>query len=248
MRSMSKITQVPASTAELRPRLRGDRREHVDEVPVRIAEQERPVAPGHRGGLGDHLLEEAAQLLVRGVDVVHQVFDDHRAVGPRLGGPGAEQRHGAGAGDGQRARRGRQLGEDLVAPDRRGAGDLLVEGDESGDVVGDDADRDEFHGPDATSDTGRNPPGIAGRISPVARPTSRVLALLELLQSGGTRTVAELADRLGVDERTVRRYVGHLIDMDVPVESVRGRYGGYRLGAGYRVAPPVLRGGGGGGR
>jgi hypothetical protein len=54
------------------------------------------------------------------------------------------------------------------------------------------------------------------------RPTSRVLTLLELLQSGGTRTVAELADRLGVDGRTVRRYVDHLIDLDVPVDSVRG--------------------------
>ena len=74
----------------------------------------------------------------------------------------------------------------------------------------------------------------------MARPTSRVLALLELLQSGGTRTVAELAARLGVDERTVRRYVGHLLDMDVPVESVRGRYGGYRLAAGYRLPPLML--------
>ena len=68
------------------------------------------------------------------------------------------------------------------------------------------------------------------------RPTARVLTLLELLQSGGTRTVAELADRLGVDERTVRRYVDHLIDLDVPVESVRGRYGGYRLAPGL---PPA---------
>lgn len=58
------------------------------------------------------------------------------------------------------------------------------------------------------------------------RPTGRVLTLLELLQSGGTRTVAELADRLGVEGRTVRRYVDQLIDLDVPVESVRGRYGG----------------------
>ena len=74
----------------------------------------------------------------------------------------------------------------------------------------------------------------------MARPTSRVLALLELLQSGGTRSVAELAARLGVDERTVRRYVGHLLDMDVPVESVRGRYGGYRLAAGYRMPPLML--------
>jgi predicted DNA-binding transcriptional regulator YafY len=72
------------------------------------------------------------------------------------------------------------------------------------------------------------------------RPTGRVLTLLELLQSGGTRTVAELADRLGVEGRTVRRYVDHLIDLDVPVESVRGRYGGYRLGAGYRLPPLML--------
>jgi predicted DNA-binding transcriptional regulator YafY len=67
-----------------------------------------------------------------------------------------------------------------------------------------------------------------------------VLTLLELLQSGGVRTVAELADRLGVDGRTVRRYVDHLIDLDVPVESVRGRYGGYRLASGYRVPPLML--------
>jgi predicted DNA-binding transcriptional regulator YafY len=66
------------------------------------------------------------------------------------------------------------------------------------------------------------------------------MALLELLQSGGVRTVAELAGRLGVDERTVRRYVDHLIDLDVPVESVRGRYGGYRLGPGYRLPPLML--------
>ncbi|MYS39690.1 WYL domain-containing protein [Streptomyces sp. SID5998] len=74
----------------------------------------------------------------------------------------------------------------------------------------------------------------------MSRPTGRVLTLLELLQSGGTRTVAELADRLGVDGRTVRRYVDHLIDLDVPVESVRGRYGGYRLGPGYRLPPLML--------
>lgn len=74
----------------------------------------------------------------------------------------------------------------------------------------------------------------------MARPTGRVLTLLELLQSGGIRTVAELADRLDVDGRTVRRYVDHLIDLDVPVESVRGRYGGYRLASGYRLPPLML--------
>ncbi|MEU6679036.1 YafY family protein [Streptomyces sp. NPDC046925] len=72
------------------------------------------------------------------------------------------------------------------------------------------------------------------------RPIARVLALLELLQSGGTRTASELADRLDVDERTVRHYVGHLVDLDVPVEAVRGRYGGYRLSPGYRMPPLML--------
>ena len=67
-----------------------------------------------------------------------------------------------------------------------------------------------------------------------------MLTLLELLQSGGVRTVAELAGRLGVDGRTVRRYVDHLLDLDVPVESVRGRYGGYRLAPGYRMPPLML--------
>jgi predicted DNA-binding transcriptional regulator YafY len=74
----------------------------------------------------------------------------------------------------------------------------------------------------------------------MARPTANVLTLLELLQSGGTRTAAELAGRLGVDERTVRRYVDHLVDLDVPVEPVRGRYGGYRIGPGLRLPPLML--------
>jgi predicted DNA-binding transcriptional regulator YafY len=74
----------------------------------------------------------------------------------------------------------------------------------------------------------------------VSTPTSRVLALLELLQSGGTRTLAELAERLDVDARTVRRYIDHLVDLDVPVESVRGRYGGYRVAPGVRMPPLML--------
>lgn len=71
-------------------------------------------------------------------------------------------------------------------------------------------------------------------------PAGRVLTLLELLQSGGVRTAAELAERLGVDERTIRRYVDHLLDLEIPVESVRGRYGGYRLARGFRLPPLML--------
>ena len=73
----------------------------------------------------------------------------------------------------------------------------------------------------------------------MAKPTARVLALLEVLQSGGTRTAGELSRRLGVDERTVRRYVAHLVDLEIPVRSVRGRHGGYRLAPGFRL-PPLM--------
>lgn len=74
----------------------------------------------------------------------------------------------------------------------------------------------------------------------MTRPTARVLALLEILQAGGSHSAAELATTIGVDERTVRRYVEHLVDLDVPVRSVRGRYGGYRLAAGHRMPPLML--------
>ncbi|MCZ2813340.1 WYL domain-containing protein [Modestobacter sp. VKM Ac-2979] len=76
----------------------------------------------------------------------------------------------------------------------------------------------------------------------MTRPTARVLALLEILQTGGMHTVGDLAARLGVDERTVRRYVGHLVDLEIPVETVRGRYGGVRLVPGYRMPPLMLTG------
>src|SRR6202034_2331333 len=92
-------------------------------------------------------------------------------------------------------------------------------------------------------DTGQNPSAISWEVFRVAKPLARVLALLDILQMGGTRAQRELSERLGVDERTVRRYVDHLVDLDVPVESVRGRYGGYRLAPGDRVAPPLLSGG-----
>jgi predicted DNA-binding transcriptional regulator YafY len=74
----------------------------------------------------------------------------------------------------------------------------------------------------------------------MARPTARVLALLALLQAGGTHTVAGLAERLSVDERTVRRYIEHLRDLDIPVDGTRGPYGGYRLARHYRMPPLML--------
>ena len=74
----------------------------------------------------------------------------------------------------------------------------------------------------------------------MTRPTARVLAMLELLQAGRQRTVAELAAALEVDERTVRRYAEHLTDLGIPVRSQRGRYGGYRLAPGHKLPPLML--------
>ncbi len=74
----------------------------------------------------------------------------------------------------------------------------------------------------------------------MTRPTARVLAMLELLQTGRQRTVADLAAALEVDERTVRRYAEHLADLGIPVESQRGRYGGYRLAPGHKLPPLML--------
>lgn len=71
----------------------------------------------------------------------------------------------------------------------------------------------------------------------MADTTARALQLLELLQSAQQRTVAELGERLGVDERTVRRDVARLSDLGVPVVTLRGRYGGYQLAPGQRVLP-----------
>lgn len=74
----------------------------------------------------------------------------------------------------------------------------------------------------------------------MTHPLTRVLALLELLQAHAGLTGTELAERLGTDVRTVRRYTAHLRELGIPVEAERGRYGGYRLARGYRMPPLVL--------
>ena len=72
-------------------------------------------------------------------------------------------------------------------------------------------------------------------------PTTRVLTVLELLQSRKEISGNELAERLEVDQRTVRRYITMLQDMGIPVESRRGRYGAYRLRPGFKLPPLMLR-------
>ncbi len=71
-------------------------------------------------------------------------------------------------------------------------------------------------------------------------PTSRVLTVLELLQSRPSITGPELAARLEMDVRTVRRYITHLQDVGIPVEANIGRHGGYRLRAGFKLPPLIF--------
>src|SRR4051794_8897784 len=72
-----------------------------------------------------------------------------------------------------------------------------------------------------------------------AGPTARALLALELIQGSPGITADQLAAKLGVSERAARRYVGVLREADVPIESVRGPYGGYRVGRGLRL-PPLM--------
>lgn len=71
-------------------------------------------------------------------------------------------------------------------------------------------------------------------------PTSRVLAVLEVLQSRRTVRAADLAATLEVDLRTVRRYITMLQDIGIPIEGRPGRHGGYQLRPGFRLPPLML--------
>ncbi|GAB3151315.1 YafY family protein [Amycolatopsis stemonae] len=69
---------------------------------------------------------------------------------------------------------------------------------------------------------------------------ARLLGLLSLLQTPREWPGSELADRLGVSPRTIRRDVDRLRDLGYPVEASRGVAGGYRLVAGTAMPPLVL--------
>jgi len=74
---------------------------------------------------------------------------------------------------------------------------------------------------------------------PASSPTSRALRALELIQGSPGITAERLGDRLGVSERAARRYVAVLRAAEIPIESERGPYGGYRVGRGMRL-PPLM--------
>jgi predicted DNA-binding transcriptional regulator YafY len=80
---------------------------------------------------------------------------------------------------------------------------------------------------------------MEGAVKPDTSPTARALLAFELVQSSPGITADRLADKLGVSERAARRYVGILREAGIPIESVRGPYGGYRVGRGLRL-PPLM--------
>ncbi|MDF2256483.1 helix-turn-helix transcriptional regulator [Streptantibioticus ferralitis] len=70
--------------------------------------------------------------------------------------------------------------------------------------------------------------------------SARLLRLLSLLQTRRDWTGPELAERLGVTARTVRRDVERLRGLGYPVHATSGTAGGYRLGAGAELPPLLL--------
>jgi predicted DNA-binding transcriptional regulator YafY len=70
-------------------------------------------------------------------------------------------------------------------------------------------------------------------------PIMRVLTVLEILQARERVSGTELAQRLEVSVRTVQRYIERLQDLSIPVQSVRGVGGFYRLKPGFRL-PPLM--------
>jgi predicted DNA-binding transcriptional regulator YafY len=82
---------------------------------------------------------------------------------------------------------------------------------------------------------------LCARLSAVANdPTARVLQLLSLLQTHRFWPGTELAERLEVSARTLRRDVDRLRTLGYPVDATPGAAGGYRLAAGAHMPPLLL--------
>src|SRR5580700_2418481 len=81
---------------------------------------------------------------------------------------------------------------------------------------------------------------MSGRMNRMLETSARLLRLLSLLQSRRDWRGAELAGRLGVGLRTVRRDIDRLRDLGYPVDASPGAAGGYRLGTGGAAVPPLL--------
>ncbi len=74
----------------------------------------------------------------------------------------------------------------------------------------------------------------------MANVATRLISIILMLQRRGTLKAGELAEELGVSERTVHRYMTMLDEMGIPIYSERGPYGGFSLVRGYKLPPLVF--------
>lgn len=105
-------------------------------------------------------------------------------------------------------------------------------------VVGEEVGEFGDHGHERTTGHGQDRSTIA-RDCEIVDTAARLLRLLVLISSRGAWQADELADRLEVTTRTLRRDVTRLRTLGYPIESTTGPYGGYSLGSGGRL-PPLL--------
>jgi len=73
----------------------------------------------------------------------------------------------------------------------------------------------------------------------MSKPAIKALSILEMLQSQRQLSGADMAERLGIDRRTLRRYIAMLEELGIPITAERGRYGGYMLVPGFKL-PPLM--------
>jgi predicted DNA-binding transcriptional regulator YafY len=74
----------------------------------------------------------------------------------------------------------------------------------------------------------------------MANVATRLISIILMLQRRGTIKASELAEELGVSERTIHRYMGMLDELGIPIYSERGPYGGFSLIRGYRLPPLIF--------
>ncbi len=74
----------------------------------------------------------------------------------------------------------------------------------------------------------------------LATSVGRVLRTLELVQAEPGIGAGTIAERLDVSDRAVRRYIAVLRDLGVPIDSTRGRYGGYSIGRSITPVPVMF--------
>ena len=74
----------------------------------------------------------------------------------------------------------------------------------------------------------------------MSHPTTRLFALLELLQGREVMGGAELARELEIDRRTLRRYIVMLETLGIPITTTQGRYGGYQVIPGFKLPPMIF--------